>query len=85
MAKVYYKHFRIEKNPLLRQAHPTLEHFLPIVVAGGVASKSDDNIKEVYNDSMLSLGWGVYQVGQFNNNNSSKCKLTKNILLFGFL
>ena len=49
----------MKKNPLLRQAHPTLEHFLPIVVAGGVASKSDDNIKEVYNDSMLSLGWGV--------------------------
>lgn len=62
----------LKKNPLLRQAHPTLEHFLPIVVAGGVASKSDDNIKEVYNDSMLSLGWGVYQVGQYNNNNSSK-------------
>ncbi|EMG47327.1 LigB subunit of aromatic ring-opening dioxygenase, putative [Candida maltosa Xu316] len=57
----------LQKNPMLRQAHPTLEHFLPIVVAGGIASKSNDEIKELYNDSMLSLGWGIYQVGKYNN------------------
>lgn len=55
----------MHKNPLLRQAHPTLEHFLPIVVAGGIASTGNENIKELYNAALYSLGWGVYQVGEY--------------------
>ncbi|KAI3405158.1 hypothetical protein KGF56_002114 [Candida oxycetoniae] len=55
---------------ILRQAHPTLEHFLPIVVAGGIANDSNDRIKELYNDEYASLGWGVYQVGEFSSSES---------------
>lgn len=61
----------MKKNTLLRQAHPTLEHFVPIVVAGGLASKSNDNIKELYNAALYSLGWGVYQVGEYKQPASS--------------
>ncbi|RCK65529.1 4,5-DOPA dioxygenase extradiol-like protein [Candida viswanathii] len=57
---------QMQSNPLLRQAHPTLEHFLPIVVAGGIASQANDNIKELYNSALFSLGWGIYQVGEYN-------------------
>ncbi|EGW30132.1 uncharacterized protein SPAPADRAFT_63745 [Spathaspora passalidarum NRRL Y-27907] len=55
----------LKKKDILRQAHPTLEHFLPIVVAGGIANQSDEPIKEVYNDAFASLGWGIYQVGNY--------------------
>lgn len=49
---------------LLYAAHPTLEHFDPLVVAGGIASKdSSAEIKELYNAEQLSLGWGIYQIG----------------------
>ncbi|KAI5958150.1 hypothetical protein CANMA_004304 [Candida margitis] len=53
----------LQKNPLLRKAHPSLEHFLPLVVACGIANDSNQNIKEIYNDELGSLGWGIYQVG----------------------
>ena len=55
--------FNLQLDPLLRKAHPTLEHFLPVVVAGGIADKSGDKIKELYNAELASLGWGIYQVG----------------------
>lgn len=43
----------------LKQAHPTLEHLAPLVVAGGCVQ--DAHVKELYNDEQLSLGWGVYE------------------------
>ncbi|KAI5955980.1 hypothetical protein KGF57_003465 [Candida theae] len=54
----------LKKDPLLRKAHPTLEHFLPLVVACGIANDAKQNIKEIYNDELGSLGWGIYQVGE---------------------
>ncbi|CDO92358.1 unnamed protein product [Kluyveromyces dobzhanskii CBS 2104] len=50
---------------LLLKAHPTLEHFVPIIVALGAAEPSEDdlNVKELYNKCFESLGWGVYQFG----------------------
>ncbi|KAI5960825.1 uncharacterized protein KGF55_004395 [Candida pseudojiufengensis] len=58
------KKFNELKNlPILKQAHPTLEHFLPIIVASGIASNSKTKINELYNDEFASLGWGIYQVG----------------------
>lgn len=59
----------LKRDPLLRKAHPTLEHFLPLVVACGIANDSKQNVKEIYNDELGSLGWGIYQVG---NNVESK-------------
>lgn len=53
-----------ENRSLLFQAHPTLEHFVPIVVAGGIVKNHpEQQIKEIYNDEDLSLGWGIYQFG----------------------
>jgi len=48
---------------LLYDAHPTLEHFVPIVVASGVAEENKENVKELYNAEEMSLGWGIYQFG----------------------
>lgn len=47
---------------LYQKAHPTNEHFLPVVVASGAADAEVG--KELYNSANLSLGWGVYE---FNN------------------
>lgn len=53
-----------ENSNLLRKAHPTLEHFVPIVVAGGVVSgHANDKIKEVYTGGSLSLGWSIFRFG----------------------
>lgn len=59
----------LKRDPLLRKAHPTLDHFLPLVVACGIANDSKQNVKEIYNDELGSLGWGIYQIG---NNVESK-------------
>ncbi|CAI5760200.1 unnamed protein product [Candida verbasci] len=48
----------LKKDTMLFRAHPTLEHFLPLVVASGMNNKQ---IKEIYNDEFLSLGWGIYE------------------------
>lgn len=54
-----------ENASLLYLAHPTLEHFAPIVVAGGLLKDHpEQKIKEIYNDEALSLGWGIYQFGE---------------------
>ncbi|KAK6201584.1 Extradiol ring-cleavage dioxygenase, class III enzyme, subunit B [Scheffersomyces amazonensis] len=52
----------LQQNKLLYAAHPTLEHFVPIVVASGINGNSQP-VKEIYSDGMLSLGWNVYQFG----------------------
>lgn len=44
---------------LLRQAHPTLEHLVPLVVAAGVAG--NDTATELYNAYEGPLGWGIYE------------------------
>ncbi|CAN3357885.1 hypothetical protein DICA3_C15522 [Diutina catenulata] len=54
---------KADNATLLRQAHPTQEHFMPMVVAAGIASEGNQQAKELYNDELLSLGWGVYQFG----------------------
>lgn len=56
---------KTENGSLLFQAHPTLEHFVPIVVGGGLLKDHpDQQIKEVFNSEELSLGWGIYQFGE---------------------
>ncbi|KAH3675559.1 hypothetical protein WICMUC_002648 [Wickerhamomyces mucosus] len=49
----------LKLNDLLYQAHPSLEHFVPIVVATG--SSFNTKAKELYNADVGSLGWGIYQ------------------------
>lgn len=48
-------------NKLLYLSHPTTEHFVPIVVASGIASNSNDTPKELYNAYDGSLAWGMYE------------------------
>lgn len=55
-----------ENKSLLYKAHPTLEHFAPIVVGGGLVSGHEhDKIKEIYTSATLSLGWGIYRFGDY--------------------
>jgi 4,5-DOPA dioxygenase extradiol len=46
---------------LLRHAHPTLEHFLPVVVGAG--SAQSDSVKEIYSSASGALGWNIYRFG----------------------
>lgn len=48
---------------LLYQAHPTLEHFVPLVVASGSLA-SHEKVTELYNKDGGSLGWGIFEFGQ---------------------
>lgn len=48
---------------LLYLAHPTLEHFVPIVVASGLLDETKEPVKELYNAELGSLAWGMYQFG----------------------
>jgi aromatic ring-opening dioxygenase catalytic subunit (LigB family) len=61
------ENLKIEHKQLLFKAHPTLEHFMPVVVASGAAE--DEQAKELYNSASLSLGWGVYQFGEYKTSN----------------
>lgn len=55
---------KTEHRSLLYQAHPTLEHFAPLVVGSGlISSDAAEPIKELYNDENASMGWGIYQFG----------------------
>lgn len=54
-----------ENGTLLKKAHPTLEHFVPLVVAGGLVSGHEqDKIKQVYTGGSLSLGWSIFKLGE---------------------
>lgn len=56
---------KTEHEKLLYLAHPTLEHFVPVVVASGIISNSPkEPIHELFNDNQGSLGWGIYQFGR---------------------
>lgn len=57
------KNLQTEHKQLLHSAHPTLEHFVPVVISAGVASEGDEKITEMYNADEMSLGWGIYRVG----------------------
>mmetsp|Transcript_3184 Transcript_3184/g.3794 ORF Transcript_3184/g.3794 Transcript_3184/m.3794 type:complete len:359 (-) Transcript_3184:13-1089(-) len=57
------KDLQTNYSKLLYLAHPTLEHFVPIVVASGIVDGKEEPISELYNDNVASLGWGIYQFG----------------------
>lgn len=46
---------------LLYQAHPTLDHFLPFIVAAG--TQDDNKFHELYRGEVGSIGYGFYQFG----------------------
>ncbi|CCH42931.1 4,5-DOPA dioxygenase extradiol [Wickerhamomyces ciferrii] len=48
---------------LLYDAHPSLEHFMPIVVASGAGD--EELAKQVYDNHVKSLAWGIYQFGEY--------------------
>lgn len=54
---------KLSNANLLYSAHPTLEHFNPVVVASGAANH--EVAKEIYNNAVGSLGWGIYQFGEW--------------------
>jgi len=58
------KALQTEEKQLLYRVHPSLEHFMPIVVASGAGK--GDKAQELYNNSSFSLGWGVYKFGDYN-------------------
>ncbi|OBA23714.1 Extradiol ring-cleavage dioxygenase, class III enzyme, subunit B [Metschnikowia bicuspidata var. bicuspidata NRRL YB-4993] len=58
---------KTEHSSLLRAAHPTLEHFVPLVVAAGINRASGNRkVTELYSDNQLSLAWGTYQFGEYS-------------------
>lgn len=51
----------LKLSPLLKKGHPTLEHFLPILVASSAAG--NDRGKQLYKNGKNtgSLGWALYE------------------------
>jgi aromatic ring-opening dioxygenase catalytic subunit (LigB family) len=56
---------KLNNRDLLYKAHPTLEHFMPVVVASG--GSNFEKVKEIYNNEDGSLAWGIYQFGEWNS------------------
>lgn len=50
------------KRQVLMEAHPTVEHFVPLIV--GLGASAGGEIKELYNNNDGSMGWGIYQFGE---------------------
>lgn len=47
----------------LRQAHPSLEHLLPVFVAAGAAEGEGDEGKQIWTEVEGSLSWGMFRFG----------------------
>ncbi|EGV63835.1 Extradiol aromatic ring-opening dioxygenase [Yamadazyma tenuis ATCC 10573] len=47
-------------SQLLYQAHPTLDHFLPFIVATG-SNDGNSELETIYVNESFSLGWGMYK------------------------
>lgn len=60
-----FNNLKKQHKKLLYSAHPTLEHFMPIVVAAGASY--NETARELYNAATLSLGWGTYAFGDYEN------------------
>lgn len=54
------KEIEVSHLDLLYQAHPTLEHFIPLAVAAG----TNENVERVYNSDTGSFAWGIYKFGE---------------------
>lgn len=48
------------RHPAYRQAHPTPEHLLPLVVTAAAADPKSDALKEIFVQPQGSLGWGMW-------------------------
>ncbi|TXT12916.1 hypothetical protein VHUM_01317 [Vanrija humicola] len=48
------------RHPLYRQAHPSPEHLLPIVVAAAAADPATDDVNEIFVQPEGALGWGMW-------------------------
>lgn len=51
-----------QEHPLARRAHPTIEHFLPLLVAAGAAG--DDPGRKVFEGFQHSLSTSAFQLGE---------------------
>lgn len=51
------------RHPMYRQAHPSPEHLLPLVVAAA-AVKDGDKVSEIFAKPNGALGWGMWSWGK---------------------
>lgn len=48
------------RHPVYRQAHPTPEHLLPLVVAAAAVDPQSDDLKDIFVHPNGALGWGMW-------------------------